>query len=87
MPEEGKKRLLIVEDEELIRKLLVKVLSKVSEYQVVAACDGVEAVEILDREGPFDLAKATRKNFSPTRTPPPPRDPSKTFIPADPAPR
>ena len=55
MPDEGKKRLLIVEDDEPIRKLLVKIFSKSADYRVASACDGLEALEAFAREGPFDL--------------------------------
>lgn len=55
MPEAGKKRILIVEDEPPIRKLLVKIFSRIKEYQVADAGDGVEALELFEKEGPFDL--------------------------------
>jgi len=55
VPEAGKKRILIVEDEPPIRKLLVKIFSRIKEYQVADAGDGVEALELFEKEGPFDL--------------------------------
>ena len=55
MPEASKKRILIVEDEQPIRNLLVKILSKVSDYEVCSACDGLEALEVFEARGPFDL--------------------------------
>jgi len=53
--ETGTKRILIVEDEPPIRKLLVKIFSKIPQYQVSSAGDGVEALEAFARSGPFDL--------------------------------
>ena len=55
MPEAGKKRILIVEDEVPIRKLLVKIFSRVKDYEVADAGDGVEALEAFEKQGPFDL--------------------------------
>ncbi len=55
MPEASRKRILIVEDEQPIRNLLVKILSKVSDYDVCCACDGLEALEVFESRGPFDL--------------------------------
>lgn len=55
MPEAAVKRILVVEDEAPIRRLLVKILSKVPQYQVAEAADGVAALEVFTRQGPFDL--------------------------------
>jgi len=51
----GKKRILVVDDEEPMRSLLAKIISKVEEYEVSSAADGVEALDIYERQGPFDL--------------------------------
>jgi len=55
VPEETTKRVLIVEDEPPMRKLLVKILSKTGEYDVFSAGDGPEAIAAFEKEGPFDL--------------------------------
>jgi CheY-like chemotaxis protein/anti-sigma regulatory factor (Ser/Thr protein kinase) len=49
------KRVLIVEDEPPMRKLLVKIFSKVGEYQVESAEDGNKAIEACEAAGGFDL--------------------------------
>jgi len=46
----GSETLLLVEDEEGVRKLLTHVLTKRG-YNVIAACDGEEALEIFERRG------------------------------------
>ena len=46
----GSETLLLVEDEEGVRKLLTHVLQKRG-YNVVAACDGEEALQIFERRG------------------------------------
>ena len=49
------KRILVADDEEMVRNLCVTVLEK-SGFEVMAACDGKEAVEIFEKEsGRFDL--------------------------------
>ena len=56
MPEaEPKHRVLVVEDDEAMRKLMVKVLDRTGRYEVVQAADGREAVERIDAERPFDV--------------------------------
>ncbi|MDI6786333.1 MAG: response regulator [bacterium] len=45
----NKKRLLVVDDEEVIRETLGCVLRE-KEYEVVTACDGVEALEYIYQE-------------------------------------
>jgi CheY-like chemotaxis protein/anti-sigma regulatory factor (Ser/Thr protein kinase) len=55
LPEEKTRRLLIVDDEPPMRKLLVKIFSKTGEYEVHSAEDGVKALEVCEAEGPFDL--------------------------------
>ncbi len=55
MAASGKKRILVVDDEEPMRSLLVKILSKVHEYEVFAAADGVDALDVFEKSGPFDL--------------------------------
>ena len=50
----AKTRVLVVDDEEPIRTFIARVL--VGEgYEVTLAADGPEALEIAEREGPFDL--------------------------------
>jgi CheY-like chemotaxis protein/anti-sigma regulatory factor (Ser/Thr protein kinase) len=55
VPEETTKKLLIVDDEPPMCKLLVKIFSKTGEYRVHSAADGIEALEVCEKEGPFDL--------------------------------
>lgn len=47
-------RILLAEDEEPLRILLTKILTFQGHYQVVATCDGLEALERLATES-FDL--------------------------------
>jgi CheY-like chemotaxis protein/anti-sigma regulatory factor (Ser/Thr protein kinase) len=53
--EEITKRILIVEDESPMRKLLVKIFSKTGEYEVHDAEDGLKAMEACEQDGPFDV--------------------------------
>ena len=55
MTTEGSARLLLVEDEDQLRRL-VAVFLRGSGFAVVEAADGPEALDRIDREGPFDLA-------------------------------
>ncbi|MHC4914570.1 MAG: response regulator [Planctomycetota bacterium] len=55
MAEDDLKRILVVEDEPPMRKLLVKIFSKTGEYEVHSAGDGLEAIEACEKVGPFDL--------------------------------
>ncbi len=50
----NKKKILIVEDEEYLRDIYVKVLEGVGKYEVFSVADGEEAMEKL-REGGYDL--------------------------------
>ncbi|MGB6537563.1 MAG: response regulator [Xanthobacteraceae bacterium] len=51
-------RILIAEDEEALRSLCARALAS-EHHEVVAACDGGEALELLGREhGRFDLLLA-----------------------------
>ncbi|MFC1896522.1 HD domain-containing phosphohydrolase [Thermodesulfobacteriota bacterium] len=47
--------ILVVDDEEHIRRLLYRMLSRVDEYTCTLAADGAEARKCLDKQ-PFDLA-------------------------------
>ncbi len=53
--EEITKRILIVEDEPPMRKLLVKIFTKAGEYEVHAAEDGLKAMTACEQDGPFDV--------------------------------
>jgi len=53
--DESTKRVLIVEDEPPMRKLLVKIFSKTGEYDVQSAENGRMALEVCEQSGPFDL--------------------------------
>jgi CheY-like chemotaxis protein len=53
-PTGRRESLLVVEDDPALRKVIVAFLSE-RNYQVAAAPDGSEALEILDESGPFDL--------------------------------
>ncbi len=55
MADGSTKRVLIVEDEPPMRKLLVKIFSKTGEYDVQSAENGLLAVEACEQDGPFDL--------------------------------
>jgi len=46
-PVRGRGRILVVEDEEVVRKLATEILGWLG-YETVTACDGVEAVEYYD---------------------------------------
>ena len=48
------KRILVVDDEENIRMLYQEELQEEG-YEVVLASNGIEALEALAKEGPFDL--------------------------------
>lgn len=50
-------RILIAEDNKINRKLLMNMLKKLGYTEVFEACDGLEAVQIMDvdREAPIDL--------------------------------
>jgi two-component system cell cycle sensor histidine kinase/response regulator CckA len=50
----GKGRILIVEDEDGVRNIVVRALSMCG-YQITEAEDGDEALEIIEDEPPFDL--------------------------------
>jgi two-component system, cell cycle sensor histidine kinase and response regulator CckA len=50
-------RVLIVDDEEPIRGLVERVLSRAG-YETAVAADGVEALRIAEEKGPFDLLLA-----------------------------
>ncbi|RUL86493.1 response regulator [Tautonia sociabilis] len=55
MPTDRDGTLLLVEDEELLRGLVSQFL-RGSGFRVVEAADGLEALDRIDRDGPFDLA-------------------------------
>ncbi|KAH8145589.1 uncharacterized protein LAJ45_10390 [Morchella importuna] len=50
-------RILVAEDNKINRKLLINMLKKLGYTEIYEACDGVEAVQIMDvpRERPIDL--------------------------------
>ena len=47
-------KVLVVDDEPLVRKLTRRILEDVG-HQVYEATNGLEAVSIFNRDGPFDL--------------------------------
>jgi two-component system cell cycle sensor histidine kinase/response regulator CckA len=47
-------RVLIVDDEESVRKFVDRVLRE-GKYQTMVAANGLEAIEIASKHGPFDL--------------------------------
>src|SRR5436190_20199793 len=49
-----KSRLLVVDDEEFVRKFVSRVLGDAG-YDVTVAADGADALQIAERNGPFDL--------------------------------
>ena len=49
------KKILLVEDYEVLREFVAEVLVLEGSYTVVAVCNGQEAWEILDRGEKFDL--------------------------------
>jgi two-component system cell cycle sensor histidine kinase/response regulator CckA len=53
-PDEGRETVLLVEDDEIVRHLLGDVLEQAG-YRVLAAADGVEAVEMAGREPLIDV--------------------------------
>ncbi len=54
-PAVGNERVLVVEDEELVRNFVRRVLENAG-YEVLTACDGQEALEVLEGlEAPADL--------------------------------
>ena len=55
MTTEGSARLLLVEDEDQLRRLVAAFL-RGSGFAVVEAGDGPEALDRIEREGPFELA-------------------------------
>ena len=55
MADDETKRILIVEDEPPMRKLLAKIFSRVEEYETSSAENGEAAIEACEKDGPFDL--------------------------------
>src|SRR5947207_13429702 len=53
-PQRAKGRVLVVDDEESVRSFTARVLRDAG-YEVAMAADGPEALQIADREAPFDL--------------------------------
>ena len=49
MPPRGHERIMVVEDEEAVRKITVKILERMG-YEVMVAQDGLEALRLLERE-------------------------------------
>lgn len=47
-----KRGVLVVDDDPFIRKLVATTLEDVSEFDLYEACDGVQAVEVAEREQP-----------------------------------
>jgi two-component system cell cycle sensor histidine kinase/response regulator CckA len=47
-------RILVVDDEDLVRKFVNRVLRQ-AQYETMVACDGAEAMEVASKHGPFDL--------------------------------
>ncbi len=54
VPTGQRESVLVVEDDEALRKVIVLFLEQ-QNYQVAAASNGSEALELLDENGPFDL--------------------------------
>ena len=50
----GSERVLLVEDEAVVRSIIERTLSRAS-YRVVVATSGDEALQLRDADGPFDL--------------------------------
>jgi CheY-like chemotaxis protein len=50
----GSEKILLVEDDAMVRDVVVKHLARLG-YRVVSAVNGSEALEVLKREGGFDL--------------------------------
>jgi len=48
-------RVLIIDDSSAMRRMLTAYVGELS-AESVQACDGQEALELLDRDGPFDVA-------------------------------
>jgi two-component system cell cycle sensor histidine kinase/response regulator CckA len=56
VPAGGTETILVAEDEDSVRSVLVQVMRE-SGYSVLEACDGIEAIELFDRDpGGVDLA-------------------------------
>jgi nitrogen-specific signal transduction histidine kinase/CheY-like chemotaxis protein len=53
-PDRGSERILLVEDDDMVREHVHALLLQLG-YHVVPACNGKEALELLDQKGPFDL--------------------------------
>ena len=48
-------KVLVVDDASTIRRIMVNCFAKMKVTDVVQACDGVEALAVLAKQGPFDL--------------------------------
>lgn len=57
LPLQSQATVLVVDDEEVMRSILIRTM-EMEHYQVYAAGDGVEALELLEKELPVDLVIA-----------------------------
>ena len=48
---------LVVDDEDIVRSMLIRTM-EMEHYQVYAAADGLEAIEVLEKNAPIDLVVA-----------------------------
>ena len=53
-------RILVVDDEQAIRDLIVEILAKQKKHEFVQACDGLEALQVLRSGKKFDLVITDR---------------------------
>ena len=48
-------KILLVDDSTTMRRIQINVLAKLGSHELLEACDGVKALEVLEKEGPVDL--------------------------------
>ncbi len=48
-------KILLVDDSSTMRRIQINVLSKLGAHELREAADGVEALKVLEDDGPFDL--------------------------------
>jgi len=53
-PTDGPKRILVVDDQDAVRRLVARLLTRAG-YEVESACDGEDAIETFRTGGKFDL--------------------------------